>query len=87
MKIGIYGYGNLGRGVECSALAHGDIISTRNRKVSQMFIENRINKRNETDSCILILLMRIIEKNLLDKITKWFFRTIVWRKSNEKLFY
>ena len=51
-----------------------------------MFIENRINKRNETDSCILILLMRIIEKNLLDKITKWFFRTIVWRKSNESYF-
>ena len=23
---------------------------------TQMFIENRINKRNETDSCILILL-------------------------------
>ena len=48
-----------------------------------MFIENRIKKRNETDSCILILKeKRIIEKNLLDK-TKWFFRTIVWRKSNE----
>ena len=30
--------------------------------------------------------MRIIEKNLLDKITKWFFRTIVWRKSNESYF-
>ena len=29
---------------------------------------------------------RIIEKNLLDKITKWFFRTIVWRKSNESYF-
>ena len=29
--------------------------------------------------------MRIIEKNLLDK-TKWFFRTIVWRKSNESYF-
>ena len=58
------------------------IISTMGQKVPQMFIENRINKRNETDSCILILLMRIIEKNLLDK-TKWFFRTIVWRKSNE----
>ena len=25
MKIGIYGYGNLGRGVECSAIAHGDV--------------------------------------------------------------
>ena len=62
------------------------IISTKGQKVPQMFIENRINKRNETDSCILILLMRIIEKNLLDK-TKWFFRTIVWRKSNEKLLY
>ena len=30
--------------------------------------------------------MRIIEKNFLDKITKWFFRTIVWRKSNESYF-
>ena len=27
--------------------------------------------------------MRIIEKNLLEKITYRFFRTIVWRKSNE----
>ncbi len=25
MKIGIYGYGNLGRGVECAALAHSDV--------------------------------------------------------------
>lgn len=25
MRIGIYGYGNLGRGVECAARAHGDV--------------------------------------------------------------
>ena len=25
MKIGIYGYGNLGKGVECAALAHNDV--------------------------------------------------------------
>ena len=25
MKIGIYGYGNLGKGVECAALAHSDV--------------------------------------------------------------
>ena len=51
-----------------------------------MFIENRINKRTETDSCILILLNENHREKLVRQITKWFFRTIVWCKSNESYF-
>ena len=40
-----------------------------------MFIENRIEKRNETDSCKVDLYIKVdFEKNLLEIIFKRFFR-------------
>ena len=54
---------------------------------TNVFIENRI-KRNETDSCKGFLKkMRNHREKLVRQITYRFFRTIVWRKNNEELFY
>ena len=52
------GVAQLGEHLPCKqgVMGSNPIISTKRTKCAQMFIENRINKRNETDSCILILL-------------------------------
>ena len=64
------GVAQLGEHLPCKqgVMGSNPIISTSEPLFAKMFIENRINKRNETDSCNMILIKESHREKLVIRI-------------------